>query len=148
MHQWDALDAIERARGFALARHATQVDKAGRPYFEHVDRVAKAVAQFSSSAHAVITAYLHDVVEDGHATPEEIEEHFGRAVRVSVGLLTRQPDNTYFEYISLIETIGTYDERLIKLMDLDDHLRPASPYRLPASLRQRYEAAITILKGA
>lgn len=37
-------DLVERAKALAYRAHAGQVDKAGRPYIEHVARVATAVA--------------------------------------------------------------------------------------------------------
>ena len=52
---------VERAKQLAYRAHAGQVDKAGRPYIEHVARVAAAVAD-DPEAEAV--AWLHDVMED------------------------------------------------------------------------------------
>lgn len=52
---------VERAKQLAYRAHAGQVDKAGRPYIEHVARVAAAVAD-DPEAEAV--AWLHDVTED------------------------------------------------------------------------------------
>lgn len=52
---------VERAKELAHRAHVGQVDKAGRPYIEHVARVAAAVAD-DPDAEAV--AWLHDVWED------------------------------------------------------------------------------------
>src|SRR5699024_8102125 len=52
---------ITEAKTLAQQAHAGQTDKAGRPYIEHVARVAAQVA-FWPEAEAV--AWLHDVVED------------------------------------------------------------------------------------
>lgn len=52
---------VERARELAHRAHAGQVDKAGRPYIEHVARVAAAV---SDDPEAEAVAWLHDVLED------------------------------------------------------------------------------------
>lgn len=54
-------DLVERAKALAYRAHAGQVDKAGRPYIEHVARVAARVAD-DPEAEAV--AWLHDVLED------------------------------------------------------------------------------------
>lgn len=54
-------DLVSRARELAHCAHAGQADKAGRPYIEHVARVAAAVAD-DPEAEAV--AWLHDVLED------------------------------------------------------------------------------------
>jgi len=79
-HNWHKAVALaERAKELAHRAHAGQVDKAGRPYIEHVARVAAAVAD-DPIAQAV--AWLHDVLEDcpfefglelARAFPDEIE---------------------------------------------------------------------------
>lgn len=58
------------ARTLARMGHANQVDKVGAPYFEHVERVAN-LGQTDSER---IVGYLHDIVEDGHMTHEELEQ--------------------------------------------------------------------------
>ncbi|MEN1995317.1 phosphohydrolase [Stenotrophomonas bentonitica] len=52
---------VNEARWLAEEAHATQTDKAGRPYIEHVARVAAAVAGDDA---AEMVAWLHDVLED------------------------------------------------------------------------------------
>lgn len=54
-------DLVERAKELAYRAHAGQVDKAGRPYIEHVARVAAAV---SDDPEAEAVAWPHDVLED------------------------------------------------------------------------------------
>lgn len=54
-------DIVSRAKDLAIRAHADQVDKAGRPYIEHVARVAAAV---SDDPVAEAVAWLHDVLED------------------------------------------------------------------------------------
>lgn len=55
------MDIVERAKELAHRAHAGQVDKAGRPYIEHVARVASAV---SDDPFAEAVAWLHDIEED------------------------------------------------------------------------------------
>jgi len=52
---------VNEARWLAEEAHATQTDKAGRPYIQHVARVAAAVAGDDA---AEMVAWLHDVLED------------------------------------------------------------------------------------
>ncbi len=47
--------------------HADLPDKAGKPYIEHLSRVAEAVLAADGSEAQVVAAYLHDAIED---TPE------------------------------------------------------------------------------
>ncbi len=53
-------ELVERAKELARLAHAGQVDKAGRPYIEHVARVAAAC---SDDPEAEAVAWLHDVLE-------------------------------------------------------------------------------------
>lgn len=55
------MNIVDKARELAHRAHAGQVDKAGRPYIEHVARVAAAVAD---DPLAETVAWLHDVEED------------------------------------------------------------------------------------
>lgn len=48
--------------------HKNQVDKVGRPYMEHLERVSNR----GKSTSAKIVGLLHDVVEDGHISKEEL----------------------------------------------------------------------------
>jgi len=63
------MDVVQRAKELAHRAHAGQVDKAGRPYIEHVARVAAAVrvpghVNCSGCDEAETVAWLHDVWED------------------------------------------------------------------------------------
>lgn len=62
-------DLVERAKDLAHRAHAGQVDKAGRPYIEHVARVAAAV---SDDPEAEAVAWLHDVLEDQPEFGDEV----------------------------------------------------------------------------
>lgn len=57
----------------ASAMHARQVDKAGKPYREHLAQVAAGVRMLGGDDDDVIAAWFHDAVEDGHATPAQLE---------------------------------------------------------------------------
>lgn len=79
-------DLVERAKALAYRAHAGQVDKAGRPYIEHVARVAAAVAD---DPEAETVAWLHDVLEDAPGYWREIVNVFGPSVFEAVRTLTR-----------------------------------------------------------
>ncbi|MEV0776921.1 HD domain-containing protein [Streptomyces sp. NPDC050433] len=49
----------------AREAHATQTDKAGRPYAEHLQAVADGVRARGGSDEQIAAAWLHDSVEDG-----------------------------------------------------------------------------------
>lgn len=92
-------DLVERAKALAYRAHAGQVDKAGRPYIEHVARVAAAVAD-DPEAEAV--AWLHDVLEDAPDYWHDIDNEFGPPYFDLVCTVTRfpsVPDDAYYEAI-------------------------------------------------
>lgn len=130
---------LEAARALARHLHANQLDKQGRPYFEHVQRVANECSSLSIEQH--VAAYLHDVLEDTDADSGRYIDYyailsiFGEGVAKLVRSLTRLPGQTYHQYI-----VSVADNPLaipIKLADLNDNL-DESRGPIPESLRKRY----------
>lgn len=84
-------DLIDRARRFAENAH-NAIDHrrkySGRPYTEHLERVANRVAQVTDDAAAVAAAWLHDIVEDTPTPHAEVERQFGPRVAALVRALT------------------------------------------------------------
>ena len=79
-----------RARSLAERLHAGQVDKAGRPYIEHLERVVGILkASWPDATEAEIeAAWLHDVVEDTPITLDFIAERCGMLVARYVSAMT------------------------------------------------------------
>lgn len=128
---------LERARALAYRAHAGQVDKAGRPYIEHVARVAAAV---SDDPEAEAAAWLHDVLED---CPDFEDEIFGPLlpieVRAAVVLLTRlgtDPDVYYRGIrtsslalrVKLADIADNADEARLVLLDAETAARLRNKY--------------------
>ncbi len=84
-------DLVARARRYAERAH-NAIDHrrkySGRPYTEHLERVAARVAEVTGDAEAVAAAWLHDVVEDTPSTHADIEREFGPRVAALVHALT------------------------------------------------------------
>ena len=82
-------DLPERAHRFAMVAHTGQQRKYTHdPYIIHLVEVARMVALVGESEEAQAAAYLHDVVEDGHATLDTVRAHFGGTVSAYVQQLT------------------------------------------------------------
>lgn len=135
---------VERAKELAHRAHAGQVDKAGRPYIEHVARVAAAVAD-DPEAEAV--AWLHDVLEDGGANDCERVNDFPPTIKYAVALLTRCTDYDYASYYG-----GIAQSRIalrVKLADIADNADEARLALLDAKtadrLRRKYQRALEAL---
>jgi (p)ppGpp synthase/HD superfamily hydrolase len=85
---------IARARAFAIDAHDAIGHRrkySGRPYTEHLARVAARVEQATSEPAAIAAAWLHDVVEDTPTTHDDIERRFGSEVARLVFALTDVP---------------------------------------------------------
>ena len=87
-----AVSLISQAAHFAALRHAGQTKKGASkpPYVNHLAEVACLVAEASGpdDPQLIAAAWLHDVVEDGHATLDEITARFGDEVALLVEELT------------------------------------------------------------
>lgn len=138
-------DLVERAKALACRAHAGQVDKAGRPYIEHVTRVAAAV---SDDPEAEVVAWLHDVREDcDDSFRLEILEKFPSSVYVDCYFLDRKSARCEAEYYACIRA-GKVTRR-VKLADIADNaddsrlalLDPKTADRL----RRKYKKAMEAL---
>lgn len=102
-----------------------------------------AVAERVMGADTRLVAILHDAVEDGAASREQIERAVPPQVFTAIDHLTRRPDEPYRDYIERIASATGYAGTLaciVKRADLKTNLD-----RIDAeheSLRPRYEAAL------
>ncbi len=82
-------DAINRAYVYAMQKHGNQQRASGDPYISHPLEVAYKLTQYRLDTSSIITAILHDTVEDTDATLDEIGELFGPEIRVLVDGVTK-----------------------------------------------------------
>ncbi len=86
----DDKKSIRKAFEFALDAHNQQRRKTGEPYIYHPIAVAKIVAyEIGLGTTSIVSALLHDVVEDTDYTLEDIEREFGEKVARIVNGLTK-----------------------------------------------------------
>lgn len=91
-------------------------DKAGEPYILHCLRVMERM----DTEEEKIVAVLHDTVEDGVCTIEDLEKiGFSKNIVYSIHLLTHKEECTYSEYIRMISTDKVATK--VKLSDLRDN---------------------------
>ncbi len=94
-------DAVERAMEFAVQHHGDQRRHSGDAYFHHPLEVAEILTEFKLDTSTIITALLHDTVEDTTATLEDIKRSFGEDIaRLVDGVtkLTRLESQSYDEH--------------------------------------------------
>lgn len=156
--------AVEHAKAVAKAAHAGQVDKSGRPYFEHVEAVAHNTIDlislygrkmtFAEMDFATMAAYLHDVVEDTPTTLADLaKEGFPDPVLDIVKMLTRDKSTgqTYMEWVRSIARSGNRAAIIVKLADNMHNADPARIAALPEHERgiaDRYRRSMDILRAA
>lgn len=108
---------FEKAVIIATTAHAGQKDKAGEPYVLHVLRVMMRVQKMDEK----IVALLHDVVEDSEVTLAGLaKEGFSKKIIKAIGLLTKNVNKPYEEYIRDIKKNGL--ARMVKIADLKDNM--------------------------
>ena len=74
------LEPLQRAYQFSAHCHVRQMRQSGDPYLSHPLEVAHTLADLRMDMPTLVTALLHDVLEDTGGTPEEIRETFGEEV--------------------------------------------------------------------
>ena len=82
-------EAINRAYVFAMRAHGNQKRASGDPYFLHPLEVAGILTDYRLDENSIITALLHDTVEDTQATSSEIRDQFGEEVMHLVDGVTK-----------------------------------------------------------
>ena len=73
-------DALNRAYVFAMKAHGQQKRASGDPYFSHPLEVAGILTNYKLDSKSIITALLHDTIEDTDVTSQDIEDQFGNEI--------------------------------------------------------------------
>jgi (p)ppGpp synthase/HD superfamily hydrolase len=135
------MSALNLTQVEALARlaHAAQVDKAGRPYSEHLAAVAHGVAERGGSDEQIAAAWLHDTVEDGVLSQEWLEgSDLPQTTKDMVLAVTKQPGEPLEDYAARI--LAVPGAVLVKEADLAHNADPQRLAVLPAATRERLAA--------
>ena len=80
---------ICRAFEFAYCLHEGQYLASGEPYIMHPVAVAGLLRDLGGGSAMIAAGFLHDVVEDTEVTAEELEQRFGKEVRLLVEGVTK-----------------------------------------------------------
>jgi GTP pyrophosphokinase len=123
---------LRRAFEFAALRHAGQTRDSGEPYMAHPLAVAGILADMQMDLVCLVTALLHDTLEDTTATLEEIRREFGEEVARCVNGVTklskiemhnreeRQAESVRKMLLAMVEDIRVI---IVKLADRLHNLR-------------------------
>ena len=80
---------LNRAYVYTVQKHGSQKRASGDPYFSHPVEVAGLMTELKLDQETIVTALLHDTVEDTLATTAEIERLFGPNVARMVDGVTK-----------------------------------------------------------
>ena len=133
----EEMTRIRAAYELAAEAHGDQYRRSGEPYITHPIAVAAIVAEeLELGDNPVISAFLHDVVEDTDYTVEDIRSRFGDDVAFLVDTVTKRKKDSYEHskqvdnYRQILESVH-YDIRalLIKLADRLHNMRTLDSMR-------------------
>ncbi|NBO20401.1 MAG: bifunctional (p)ppGpp synthetase/guanosine-3',5'-bis(diphosphate) 3'-pyrophosphohydrolase [Rhodobacteraceae bacterium] len=82
-------DLIRRAYAYGFKMHDGQMRKSGEPYFTHPVAVAAILTEQRLDDATIVTALLHDTIEDTRSTYTEVAELFGTEVAELVDGVTK-----------------------------------------------------------
>ena len=104
---------IEQAIRAAAVLHKNQLRKgaAALPYVTHLYAVAFIVSDYTDDESAVVSALLHDTLEDTEYTADELEEDFGKDVRQIVEAVS-EPKKADGQKLSWKERKTAYAKKL------------------------------------
>ena len=106
-------EKTKMALKLCFAAHKEQTDKSGMPYVFHPFHLAEQM----ETEETVITALLHDVVEDTNYTIEDLTAMgFDKAVTDALTLLTHDDAVDYMDYVRAIRENSI--AKAVKLADL------------------------------
>ncbi|MHB1927278.1 MAG: RelA/SpoT family protein [Leptospirillum sp.] len=85
----DVTDRLREAYRLAAEAHKGQYRRSGEAYVDHPLRVALILASMKVDATCLITALLHDTLEDTSLPPDLIEQKFGKKVLTLIDGVTK-----------------------------------------------------------
>ncbi len=80
---------LNKAYVYAMTAHGKQFRASGDPYFAHPLEVAAILTELKLDVATIVTALLHDTIEDTRVTYEDIEKNFGTEIAGLVDGVTK-----------------------------------------------------------
>jgi (p)ppGpp synthase/HD superfamily hydrolase len=127
------IDEVKKGIYYAKKYHGSQMRQSGEPYYSHPIEVAYMVAQYTAlkipkyfRTDMIVTALLHDTVEDTKLTEEMIAYIFGSQVASQVQDLTRVKPHgkiSSAETLNILFQQKKHDVALIKILDRKHNLQ-------------------------
>ncbi len=138
-------DLLNRAYVFGVKAHGNQKRENGDPYFSHPLEVAGILTELKLDDATIVTALLHDTIEDTEVTHADIEKQFGREIADLVNGVTKlsalelQSEETkQAENFRKFMLAMSHDVRvlLVKLADRVHNMRTLKALKDPAKRKR------------
>jgi GTP pyrophosphokinase len=135
------IDMIAKAIDFAIIAHGADKRDSGDPYYQHPLEVANIIASMKLDRDSIITALLHDTVEDTSVTLSDIATEFNPNISKLVDGVTKLTQIEYQpDYVRQAENfrkllLAMSDDirvLLVKLADRVHNMRTLSFIKAPA----------------
>ena len=144
------MDLVDQAVAYAEAQHQDQKRKDGSPYMIHPLAVAEIVAEMGLDTDSIISALLHDCIEDTDSNYDEIVKKFGKTVAdivEGVTKLTRvnfeSQEEKQMENLRKMFLAMSKDIRVI-LIKIADRLHNARTFQFQSPAKQRSKSLETM----
>lgn len=141
------------AEQLARHAHADQMDRAGKPYIQHIERVVAILRRRwpDTTQEEIDAAWLHDVIEDTEWDADRlIKAGISPGTVAIVQEVSRPPGSTYRAWIQSLAALGSLSAIKVKLADNEDNSSPERVASIPegaSMLVKRYQPARAILEG-
>lgn len=138
---------LARALEFAKNAHAGQYRKfSGKPYVIHPHSVYLRLKKFGvNDTETLVSAILHDTVEDSGITKDQLAKEFGSKVAEYVAWLSNPKSGNKAKHIEHIILTAPIPIVTIKVMDRIDNLSDGRPTE---KFLQRYKESSDVIKDA
>lgn len=141
------------AERIAREAHKDQVDRAGKPYIEHIERtVANLLRRWPDATEdEIATAWLHDIFEDTPWTAALLREAGVSPTAVALVEEVTRPENvTYLTWIGNLAASGSLSAVKVKTSDNEHNSSPERVAAIPEGqslLEKRYRPARAMLEA-
>lgn len=135
---------VEKAIYYAKKYHGDQKRDSGKPYYSHPLEIAYKVVDYCFKTNVIVSAILHDTIEDTDLTEEMIKVEFGELVASQVEALTRVKIDRKISSAEMIELAYHKKEQEVLLIKLCDRLHNIETIGAKSSEKRRKIAAETL----
>lgn len=146
------ISLIKRAYDFASRMHERHYRLSGEPFILHSLETARALAELNLDSTTIAAGLLHDVLEDGSTSEEEIEKEFGKEILfliqgvTKLGKIRYRGSKRYTESLRKFFVAVSQDIRVLMIKFCDrfhnmrtlEYQRPEKRYRIALETLEIY----------